>query len=410
MDRDDLLNLVMFCAPMGRLEWAWRRPTSRVDELWGASLPVWVAQQAEAAKFDAMFLADVLYSQVKGFGVFGANPPSTGYEPLMTLSAVAARTDRIGLIATASTTFIEPENMSRYLGGLSWISGGRAGWNIVTSEAGQGHYGIELPPSSERYTRADEHVQATEALWDSWEMDPSHRPVLVQAGQSPAGRDFAARHAEVIFTAQTDLDVAQGFYAEVKERAVSYGRDPDSIRILPGLSPVIAETTAAASALEDELSAYIDLRAGRAKLAVALQADLDGLDLDRPIPPELLIDPDAAETSQFGGSRYRNVYNLAVRDGLTMRRMITRNELSLGHGTAAGTVVDVADHMERWFRGRACDGFAVTPIAVPEGVESVCGELVPELRKRGLTRTDYAGSTLRENLGLARLAPACAKR
>lgn len=403
MPRDDLLNLVMFYAPMGRLEWAWRRPSSRIDDLWGSELPVWVAQQAEAAKFDAVFMADVLYSQVRG--TVGPNPPSTGYEPFMTLSAIAARTKKIGLIATASTTFVRPDNVARYFAGLEWISGGRSGWNIVTSEAGQDHYGIDLPPGEERYRRADEHVRATKAVWEMQQAGPQGHPVLVQAGQSPTGRDFAAKHAEVIFTAQTDLEVAQDFYAEVKERAARYGRNPDRIRILPGLAPVVAETSACSRALEDDLSGFINMETGRSKLGVALQADLTGLDLDQPVPREHLVDPEKASTSQFGGSRYRNIYNMAVFEKMTVRRLITRNELSLGHGTASGTVIEVADHMEEWFQRRACDGFALTPVTVPEGVSSVCDRLVPELRRRGLTRTDYTGSTLRENLGLA-LPPA----
>lgn len=440
--RDTAMNLVMFYTPTGRLEAAWRSPTCPTEELWGPGLPVWFAQQAEAAKFDAIFLADVLYARMGS--AFGSSPFSTGYEPFMTLSTMAANTRHIGLIGTASTSFYHPFNMARYLTSLDWISGGRAGWNVVTSEAGQEHYGIELPPHEERYVRADEYLRAAKALWDSWDDDavvndragatwaradrihpvvfegeyfrtagqlfmhrsPQGRPVLVQAGQSPAGRDFAARHAEVIFTAQSDLGAAQEFYADLKSRAISHGRAPESIRILPGLAPIVAETPAGARAIEDELAGYIDLDAARRKLGVAVQADLTGLDLDAPIPPGLLVDPDRSDTSALGGSRYRNFYLMAVRDQLTVRRMITLNELSLGHGTASGTVADVSDQMEEWYQTRACDGFAITPVSVPEGLEAVCHQLVPELRRRGLARTEYDGLTLRANLGLTRPAPA----
>lgn len=436
--RDDTMNLVMFYAPTGRMASSWRSATSPVEELWGPELPVRLAQQAERAKFDAIFLADVLYYNMGGR--IGAQPFPTGYEPFTTMSAMAARTRHIGLIGTASTTFIHPFNMARYLSSLDWLSGGRAGWNVVTSQAGEEHYGLELPPNDQRYQRAEEYLQATKALWDAWDDDavvndraratwaradrihpvgfegeyyrtagqlfmhrsPQGWPVIVQAGQSPAGMDFAARNAEIIFTAQTDIDVAQGFYADLKERAAAAGRDPDSIRILPGMTPIVADTAEAARALEDELDQYIDLEIGRTDLSVALQADLSGLDPDEPIPADLLVDPDAARTDAFGGSRYRNFYNMVVRHKFTMRRIIALNDRALGHSSATGAVEDVADQMQEWFEGRACDGFAITPVTVPEGVASVCDRLIPELRRRGLARRDYGGATLRENLNLHR--------
>ncbi|MGW2651426.1 NtaA/DmoA family FMN-dependent monooxygenase [Streptomyces sp. NPDC001393] len=438
--RDEIMNLVMFYAPTGRMASSWRSPTSPVEELWGPDLPIRFAQRAEAAKFDAIFMADVLYFLMGGR--FGAHPFPTGYEPFTTMSVMAAQTQHIGLIGTASTTFIHPYNMARYLTSLDWLSGGRAGWNLVTSQAGEEHYGLQLPPNDERYVRAEEYLAATKALWDAWDDDavvndranaawarsdrihpvefegrfsrtagqlfmhrsPQGWPVIVQAGQSPAGMDFAARNAEVVFTAQTDLDVAQDFYREIKERAAAAGRDPDSVRILPGITPIVAETTAGARAFEERLDQFIDLEMGRADLEIALQTDLSGQDPDSPIPPDLLVDPDEAETDAFGGSRYRNFYNMVVRHKLTMRRIIALNDRALGHSSATGSVHEVADQMQEWFEGRACDGFAITPVTVPEGLDCVCDVLVPELRRRGLTRSEYQGATLRENLGLPRPA------
>ena len=434
------MNLVMFYSPNGRMRSGWRSPTSPVEELWGPDLPIRLAQRAEAAKFDAVFLADVLYFQMGG--KIGAQPFSTGYEPFTTMSAMAAQTRHIGLIGTASTTFIHPFNMARYLTSLDWLSGGRAGWNIVTSQAGEEHYGMQLPPNDERYVRAEEYLTAAKALWDAWDDDavvndranatwaraesihpvefdgrfyrtagqlfmhrsPQGWPVIVQAGQSPAGMDFAARNAEVVFTAQTDLDVAQGFYREIKDRAAAAGRDPGGIRIMPGITPIVAETADGARAFEAELDQLIDLEIGLAELEGALQADLSGLDPDSPIPPGLLVDPDAAETDALGGSRYRNFYNMAVRHQLTIRRMIGLNDRALGHSSATGAVHEVADQMQEWFEGQACDGFAITPVTVPEGVDSVCDLLIPELRRRGLARSEYQGATLRDNLGLRRPA------
>ena len=436
--RDERMNLVMFFAPTGRMASAWRSPTCPVEELWGPEVPVRIAEAAESAGFDAMFLADVLYFNMGGR--IGAQPFPTGYEPFTTLSVLAARTQHIGLIGTLSTTFIHPYNMARYLTSLDWLSGGRAGWNIVTSQAGEEHYGIELPPSNERYTRAEEYLSVVKELWDAWDDDavvndreratwaradrihpiefegryyraagqlfmhrsPQGWPVLVQAGQSPRGMDFAARNAEVLFTAQSDLEMARDFYREIKDRVRAAGRDPDSVRILPGMTPIVAETTEVARALEDELDRYIDLEIGRVDLGVALQTDLSDLDPDQPIPADRLVPPDQVNVDAFGGSRYRNFYKMAVEDKLTIRRLIAVNDRTLGHSGATGSAFDVADQMQEWFETRACDGFAITPVTVPEGVEAVCDILVPELRRRGLARTHYTGRTLRENLGLAR--------
>ena len=439
--RNETMNLVMFHAPTGRMGAAWRSPTSRVEELWNVDLPASIVEQAEEAKFDAVFLADVLYFLMGG--KIGAEPFPTGYEPITTMGALAARTKHIGLIGTLSTEFIHPYNMARYLSSLDWLSGGRVGWNMVTSQAGQEHYGIELPPSDQRYARAAEFLAATKALWDAWDDDavvndrnsavwaradrihpvafegeiyktagqlfmsrsPQGWPVLVQAGQSPAGMDYAARNAEVVFTAQTEVDLARDFYREVKERAVSVGRNPDGIRILPGITPIVAETTDAARAIEDDLDRYIDLDLLLHDLETALQTKLGDLDPDKPIPPERLVDPDKAAMDAFGGSRYRNIYDLAVRDKHSIRRLVGINDRSLGHSTATGSTQSVADQMQDWFESRACDGFAIAPVTVPEGLDSVCRLLMPELQRRGLARTEYSGRTLRENLGLPRPTP-----
>ncbi|MYW96176.1 NtaA/DmoA family FMN-dependent monooxygenase [Amycolatopsis rubida] len=437
---DEVMNLVLFLAPTGRAGSAWRSPSSGVEELWGLDLPLRITQQAERAKFDAVFVANVLFTSEGGIG---KEPFSTGYEPFTLMAALAARTERIGLIGTASTTFVHPFNMARSLGSLDWLSGGRIGWNVVTSSAGAEHFGFELPPKEERYARAQEYLELTTALWDAFDDDavvndrenavwarsdrihpvdfkgeyfqvrgqlfmhrtPQGRPVIVQAGQSAAGMDFAARNAEVIFTAQTDLDRAREFYREIKERAATIGRDPASVRILPGVLPIAEPTAAAAREVERELDGYVDWEAGLKDAAVALQADLTGLDPDQPIPPGLLAAPEAASVDALGGSRYHNYYDMAVRQKLTLRQVVARLDRALGHLYLAGSVGEVADHLQEWFESRACDGFAITPATVPEGMDSVCEVLLPELRRRNLVRTEYNGATLRDHLGLARPAP-----
>lgn len=431
------MNLVLFFAPAGRLPATWRRPGSRVEELYGLPLAIEIAKRAEAARFDALFLADVFYYK----GDIGRDPFSTGYEPFTLMSALCPVTERIGMIGTVSSTFEAPYHLARYFSSIDHLSGGRVGWNVVTSTNGEELFDIELPSKDERYAQADEYLDLVRSLWDAWDDDavvndrengvwaradrihpvkfdgsyyrlegilkvprsPQGWPVIVQAGQSPAGMDFAARNAEVVFTAQNDLDRAREFYAEIKQRARAYGRDPQRIKILPGISPIIGETEADARAIAEELAEVIDLDAGRKAMSFTLQgADLDGLDLDEPIPADRLISPDSADAGDRGASRYRNYYDMAVRDRMTLRQLIFESERGLGHITVTGSVEHVADRFEAWFSEGACDGFAVAPVHFPEGLDAVCDELIPELQRRELFRREYTGTTLREHLGLPR--------
>jgi N-acetyl-S-(2-succino)cysteine monooxygenase len=436
--RDGSMNLVLFLTPTGR-GWAWRSPTCPLEELWSLDLPLRITQQAERARFDAVFIGSWLSREG---GEIGQQPFSAGYEPFTLMGALAARTERIGLIGTGSTTFVHPFNMARFLASLDWLSDGRIGWNVVTSAVGPEHYGIELPPHDERYARAQEYLALTGALWDAFEDDavindregaawarperihpvefageffrlegqlfmhrsPQGRPVIVQAGQSKQGMEFAARNAEVIFTAQTSLEPARGFYREIKERAAALGRDPDGIKILPGIMPILAATAAQARAIEDELDQYIDLETERPVTAANLQANLDGLDPDRPIPADRLLPPDAANVEKVFGSRYANYYDMAVNQKLTLRRMIALNDRALGHSNPVAAADEVADQMQEWFEAGACDGFSIVPVSMPEALDAICDLLVPELQRRGLARTAYRGVTLRDHLGLRRPA------
>ncbi|MGW4339264.1 NtaA/DmoA family FMN-dependent monooxygenase [Rhodococcus koreensis] len=437
MERNDrLMNLVMFLSPTGQ-RWTWRDSSSPIEELWGLDLPVRITQQAERAKFDALFIGSWL---VHEGGDIGRQPFTAGYEPFTLMGALAARTERIGLIGTASTTFVHPYNMARFMTSLDWLSAGRIGWNVVTSSGGAEHYGIEMPAHTERYLRAQEYLSATNALWDAWDDDavvndrqngvwarssgihpvdfrgehvrvsgqlfmhrsPQGRPVIVQAGQSAAGMEFAARNAEVVFTAQSELGAAKEFYRELKERAAAAGRDPGAIRILPGVMPIVGATTAEAEALEARLDEYVDLEVGREQAAATLQANLDGLDPDEPIPSDRLISPDSVDVELPFGSRYRNFYNLAVHQRVPLRRIIANISRTVGHNAATGSAEDIADLLQEWFEAGACDGFAITPVSMPEGLDGVCHHLVPELQRRGLARTEYDGATLRDHLGLVR--------
>lgn len=431
------MDLVLFFNPGGRLPSSWRRPESRVEDLYKLDFAIEVAQRAERAGFEALFLADVFYEVH-----LGRDPFSTGAEPLTLMSALSPVTSRIGLIGTVSTSFTNPYNLARYLSSIDHMSNGRVGWNVVTSSAGGEVFGVELPPRDERYVRADEFVRVAEKLWDAWDDDavlndrgsrvwarrdgihpvdfkgeyfsvkgqlkmprsPQGHPVIVQAGQSSDGMDFAARHAEVVFTAQTDIEEAQQFYSEVKKRAAALGRDPSTIKILPGIAPIIGETTAAAQQIAADLASLVDMEVGRKAMEVTLQgADLTGLSLDAPIPKELLADPEVAGSGGgLGASRYKNFYTMAVRDKMTLRDLIFESERGLGHSTVTDSVTRVADRFEEWFTKGACDGFAITPVYMPDGLDVICDSLLPELQRRGLHSPDYTGTTLRDHLGLTR--------
>lgn len=429
------MRLALFYSPMGRSVWAWRRPTSRVEDLWGLELPARAAAQAEAAKFDAVFFAENF--QVTDIAL----PHMVGYEPLTTAAALSARTEKIGFIATASTTFVPPHTIARTFSSIDHISGGRIGWNIVTSADGEEHFGMTLPPAEERYHRAHEHVAAVKTLWDCWAEDavladretgvwadptkvrradfhgeyfdvqgpltinrsPQGWPVLVQAGQSEAGVDFASRHAEVVFTVQPELAAAKVFSQRLKAQAAVYGRAPDDVKILPGIVPIVGRDEGEARAIAAELDDLVDIENGLRQLSMGLQgADLRGLDLDEPIPLERVTPPDELTMSSLYRSRYAVLYRTVEQQTATLREMIVARARSVGHGSQIGTAEGVADRMEQWFTEGACDGFVVSPPYMPEGFDLVCSELIPELQRRGLFRKEYEGATLRDHLGLPR--------
>jgi FMN-dependent oxidoreductase (nitrilotriacetate monooxygenase family) len=355
------------------------------------------------------------------------------------LTALAMATDRIGLIATASTTYNAPYNLARRFASLDHVSGGRAGWNIVTTaERGSAqNFGLDdRPAHRERYRRAAEFVDVSVRLWDSWEdgaeigdktaglyadtgrihpvdyageflrvrgplnvpRSPQGRPLLVQAGSSEDGREFAARYAEAIFTAQQTLEDAQRFYADIKQRARRLGRDPDQVKILPGIVPVIGSTEAEARALDAELEELIIPEYGLAQLSRVLEVPAETLKLDQPLPEDVFSRP-RVEGAQ---SRFDLVTELGKREKLTVRQLIARLGGGRGHRTFTGTPQQVADTIEDWFDRGAADGFNVMPPVLPSGLEVFAEHVLPIIRKRGLFRTGYAGRTLREHYGLPR--------
>jgi len=423
------LHFNAFLMSCGHHEAAWRLPES--DPFANLDLGHWtkLAQLAERGTFDSVFLADApaLWGNA-------AHRPGGALEPTLLLTALAGVTSHIGLIATASTTYNDPFNLARRFASLDHISGGRAGWNIVTTatQAAAQNFGLdEVPGHRERYQRAAEFVDVSVALWDSWEdgaeigdkaagryVDPARihpvdfageyfrvrgplnvprspqgRPLLVQAGSSEDGREFAARYAEAVFTAQQTLADAQEFYADLKARARRLGRDPDQIKILPGLVPFVGSTEGEARALEQELDDLIVPEYGLMQLSRVLEIPESSLSLDGHLP-ESVYDRPPVEGAQ---SRYQLIVDLARRDNLTVRQLIGRLGGGRGHRTFAGTPEQIADTIQEWSEQGAADGFNVMPAALPSGLEAFTEHVIPLLRKRGLHREDYTATTLREH-------------
>ncbi|MFN4090341.1 MAG: LLM class flavin-dependent oxidoreductase [Alphaproteobacteria bacterium] len=428
------LHLNLFIHSRGHHEASWRHPDASPLPLTDFGYYRDLAGRAEAACFDSIFLADQL-----ALGEDVAQAARAWPEPITLLSALAVATERIGLIGTASTTYTEPFNLARQFASLDHISGGRAAWNIVTSwlAVAASNYGALPPPThAERYARGEEFMAVAKALWDSWADDaviddraggvyaradrirpidhrgdfyavtgplnlprcPQGRPVLVQAGSSDTGRRFAARHAEAVFTAHLEKATAQAFYRDLKALAAEEGRDPGQVLILPGLSPTIAATEAEAQRLARELNDLADPEVGRKRLSGRFGGyDFSHLRLDRPLSPEDFPDPD---TVQAARSRTEVILGLVRRERPTLRQLLANLAGARGHFTMAGTPEQVADLIEDWFRDGAADGFNIMPPILPAMLDAFIAEVVPLLQRRGLFRTAYRGTTLRDHFGL----------
>ena len=430
------LHLNLFIHGRGHHEASWRHPAASPLPLTDIRYFQDLARKAEAAKFDSVFLADQL-----ALGEDAAQAARTWLEPITVLAALAVSTSRIGLVATASTTYTEPFNLARQFASIDHISNGRAAWNIVTSwlAAAARNYGDAGQVRHEdRYARAEEFMTVVKALWDSWADDavlderasgryaradrirpinhrgdfyrvagplnmprcPQGRPVLVQAGSSDTGRRFAARHAEAVFTAHMEKATARVFYADLKALAAAEGRRPEQVLILPGLSPMIGSTEAEAKRMARELNELADPEVGRKRLSGRFGGhDFSHLPLDRPLTPDDFPDPGLVEAAR---SRTEVIINIVRRDKPTLRQLLAYMAGARGHFTMAGTPEQVADLIEDWFTDGAADGFNIMPPLLPPMLDAFSAEVIPLLQRRGLFRTEYSGSTLREHYGLDR--------
>ncbi len=431
------LHLNLFIQSRGHHEASWNHPDAAPDSLTDVRYYQKIAQRAEAGLFDSIFFADQL-----ALSDDAARSGRVWLEPITLIAAIAGATSRIGMVATASSSYTEPYNLARQFASVDHISGGRAAWNIVTSwlkPVARNFGQDDAAGLADRYAMAEDYVQVVKDLWDSWADDaviddrqgggwarperitaidhkgphyacagplnlprsPQGRPVLVQAGASDAGRAFAARHAEAVFTAHLAKPRAQEFYADLKQRIAAAGRDPGHVLILPGLNPTIASTEAEATRLQKELNEAADPEIGRRTLSSRFGGhDFSQLPLDRALTPDDFPDAAGVEASR---SRAEMVHDIIRREpGMTLRQLLARLSGARGHFTFAGTPEQVADLIEDWYQNGAADGFNIMPPLFPTMLDAFIDGVVPILQQRGLFRTEYTGTTLREHYGLDR--------
>lgn len=432
-----MLNLSVFMSPTGAHVGGWRHPDAVTDA--GYKFEPWLefVKLLERGKFDMMFLAD-------GNGVNGVTTPDllaanpslrpVVIEPVSLLSALAPHTSRIGLVATATTTFDEPFSVARRFASLDLLSNGRAGWNVVTSSNVEDALNFnrdEHVERTNRFDRAEEFVDVVRGLWDSWAADaftrdkksgqfldpdkvqmlnhkgahfqvrgplnaarsPQGQPVVVVAGASDEAKELAARAADVLFTVNETKESAQKFYADVKGRMAKYGRSPEQLKIFPGASVFVGKTSADADKLYADLQALIPDKLGVALLSKIISYDLSSHDVNGPLP-EI-----EGEVRGIGSFRAM-ILDMAKRDNLTIRQTYQRVLPARGHVLMKGDAKQVADQMQDWYESKACDGFNLVASHLPGGLEQIVDHLIPELQARGLFRKEYEGTTLREHLGV----------
>ncbi len=433
------LRLGSFMSVPGNHLAGWRHPDAVTTADMDFKQYAYLVQLAEAAKFDTIFFQDT--AAVNGSRALARGDTSRAklsrtvkLEPMAVLAAMGALTTHIGLVATITTTYNEPYNVARRVASLDHLSRGRAGWNLVTSqiEDEAENFGFDAHlDHAKRYARAAEFYEVVAGLWDSWEegglirdkasgiyMDrdrvhfldhagehfkvrgplnvtrtPQGRPVVAQAGSSEAGRDLAARTADVVFTAQTKLPEAQAFYADVKARAARYGRGPDAIKIMPGLTPVIGATEAEARERYEELQSLMPDDVALQSLAhISGGLDLTQFPLDGPLPE---LPP-----SNAANARQALVVNTARERNMTLREIARHTAAGTGHRVLVGTPDYIASEMELWLKQDAADGFNVVCNYYHKPFEDFVRLVIPELQRRGVFRTEYEATTLRGNLGL----------
>ena len=439
MRKGEQLHLGAFFHPTGNHVASWLDESAQID----AGTNFWhyaeLAKTAERGKFDLMFVADAVATRDGRQEALKRWPQYMAYfDPLTLLPAIAPLTKHLGLCATATTSYNDPYHVARKFASLDLISGGRSGWNVVTSsnESEAFNFGRDAHYAhGDRYDRAEEFVDVVFGLWDSWDGDafirdrasalyydpsklhelnhrgehfsvkgplnvarsPQGRPVIFQAGSSEAGRELAAKTAEGVFTPQHSLAGAQAFYRDLKGRMPKYGRAPDQLKIMPGLNAIVGRTMAEAKDKHEHLNSLIHPDVGLEVLSYSLgKFDLRGYDVDGPLPDEV-----EKHGTNAGTTAFNNILRWAREEKLTIRQLYLRFAGARGQRTLVGTASSIVDEMQAWFEGYGVDGFLVHPATLPGGLNDFVDLVVPELQDRGLFRTEYTGVTLRDHLGLA---------
>jgi N-acetyl-S-(2-succino)cysteine monooxygenase len=432
------MHMGVFVLGTGNHQAGWRYEGAATSHM---QLPVMqeIARIAERGKFDLVFISDSMVMDPTDHPSFLCR-----FEPTTLITALSACTTHVGLGATVSTSFSDPFTVARIFGSIDHLSGGRAAWNVVTTsnvKAAQNfgrdeHFEHEL-----RYARAQEFVDVVTGLWDCWEDDavvadkatgqyvdpakvrplnhkgrffqvrgplnqarpPQGHPVIIQAGGSPSGLELAARTADVVFSVVQELAPAKAAYADLKDRMAKYGRPPEEIAVLPGVMPVIGATEEEARAKLAKLQSWISPTNAITLVASRIGYDVSGYDLDGPVPPP--------PPSQGGTTFHKVLYEMAKREGMTLRDLYNLTAAARGHWVITGTPAKIADTLEEWFEGGAADGFNILPPYFPGAFAEFVDLVIPELQRRGLFRRDYEGKTLREHFGLAPVpAPGASRR
>ena len=424
-----MMRIGTFLAGTGSNMASWRHPTAVPDAAINLDYYRRLTRKAEDAKLDFAFFGDGLYISEKSHPNF-----LNRFEPLTLLAALAMDTTHIGLAATLSTTYSDPFTVARQFMSIDHISNGRAGWNVVTSplEGSALNYGKpEHPAHDLRYRMAEEYIEVAKGLWDSWEDDafirdqaagnfideekmhqlnhqgeffsvqgplnisrsPQGRPVLIQAGSSEAGRGFAAKIADAVFTGQANRASAEEFSSEVKSRAAAAGRNPDEVLIMPGCSPIVGQTPEEAERKYLEIAGLVEVNQALNYLGRYFNdLDFTQYDLDAPFP----------ELGDYGRNGWESstdsIKKTAREKELTLREMAL--QVTTPRHEFIGTAEQVADTMQEWFESGACDGFMLSGAVLPQGFDDFVDHVLPILKERGLFRTEYEADTLRGNLGL----------
>ncbi len=434
-----MMRLGSFLTAIGEHMAAWRHPEAPAGDRAAFAPYLEIARVAEDALFDLLLIGDVGPNSDAPLDTLVLNHGYDRLDPMMLTAALAVTTRRIGLVATGSTSFETPYHIARRFLSADHLSAGRAGWNCVTTSnvsMARNFSQDAHPGHGDRYDRAEEFVDVVRGLWESWDDDafvrdkasgvyfkpeglhllnhvgphfkvrgpidavrsPQGRPVIVQAGSSEPGRNLAARIADVVFTTHQTLASARDFYRDIRARAAGFGRDPDDVKVLVALMPVVGATQAAARAKLAELDALVHPKLALARLSHAL----GGVDLS-PYPPDGPVPNDLPKGIGMQ-SRRQPLLDLAARENLSLLQLAGRTAGNRGHWTLADTAEAIADHLQEWFDGGA-DGFLLVPPRTPESLREFAAAVVPELQRRGLFRTTYEGATLRANLGLPDPAP-----